>query len=68
MWLLVATLCITTSATDAECRREVRGPYLTPQACLERIRPTGALLQEVALDLGAVVLFAHVRCERGVDG
>ena len=67
MWLLVSVLCLQTSATDAECRRDVRGPYHAPQACREMLAPVQAVLVSVAGDLGAVVLFASVRCEKGND-
>jgi hypothetical protein len=67
MWLLIATLCIQTSATDAECRRDVRGPYHAPLACREMLAPVRDVLVSVAGDLGAVVLFASVRCEKGND-
>ena len=67
MWLLVSVLCLQTSATDAECRRDVRGPYYAPQACREMLAPVQAVLVSVAGDLGAVVLFASVRCEKGND-
>lgn len=68
MWLLIATLCLQTSATDAECRREVRGPYPSTQECLERVRPTAAVLKEIAADLGAPVPFVSIHCARGMGG
>ena len=67
MWLLIATLCIQTSATDAECRRDVRGPYHAPQACREMLAPVQAVLVSVAGDLGATIIFQSVRCEKGQD-
>jgi len=67
MWLLIATLCIQTSATDAECRRDVRGPYHAPQACREMLAPVREVLVIVAGDLGATIIFQSVRCEKGQD-
>ena len=67
MWLMIATLCIQISATDAECRRDVRGPYLHPMACRDLLAPVEGVLLSVAGDLGAVVVFASVRCEKGRD-
>jgi hypothetical protein len=67
MWLLIATLCIQTSATDAECRRDVRGPYLDRKACRDLERPLEIYLEGLAADLGAPVLFVKARCEKGDD-
>ena len=67
MWLLIATLCLQTSATDAECRREVQGPYHAPMACREMLTPVRDVLVAVAGDMGARVIFASVRCEKGDD-
>lgn len=68
MWLLVTTLCLQMSATDAVCRRDVSGPYPERSECWERITPTEAVLSAVASEIGANVLFAHVGCEKGWDG
>ena len=67
MWLLIATLCLQTSATDAERRREVRGPYHAPMACREMLAPVRDVLVSVAGDMGARVIFASVRCDQGSD-
>ena len=67
MWLLVLVLCLQTSATDAECRRDVRGPYHAPLACREMLAPVRDVLVSVAGDLGATIIFQSVRCEKGQD-
>lgn len=44
MYMLIAVLCLQTGATDAECRREARGPYLARAACVEVGRPLLTML------------------------
>jgi len=67
MWMLIATLCLQTSLTDAECRPERKGPFPIESTCREKIVPTRAELLRLASDLGAKVLFASARCEKGND-
>jgi len=68
MWLLVTTICLQLSSLDAECRREVQKPVPAPMTCRDRIRPQKKALTALADDLGAMVLFLSVSCQRGVDG
>lgn len=68
MWLLVTTICIQLSSTDAQCRREVQKPVPAPMTCRDRIAPQRKALTALADDLDAKVLFLSVSCQRGVDG
>jgi hypothetical protein len=65
--MLIATLCLQTSLTDAECRPERRGPYLLHSDCQDKVAPMRDELLRLASDLGAKVLFASARCEKGND-
>jgi len=67
MFMLIATLCLQTSATDAECRREVQGVYADRDVCRDRMEGQQGALLTLAGDIGARVLFLSVRCERGKD-
>lgn len=68
MWLLVTTICLQLSSTDAECRREVQKPVPAPMTCRDRMGPQRKALTALADDLDAKVLFLSVSCQRGVDG
>lgn len=67
-WLLISTLCLKLNAFDAECRRDVSGPYLTRIKCHVMRKPTGEIVQEVADEFDAEILFFATKCERGLDG
>jgi len=67
MWMLLATLCLQTSLTTAECRSERHGPYLLHSDCQTKVAPLRAELQRLADDLGARVIFQSVHCEKGHD-
>lgn len=67
-WLLIIVLCLDLGGGEAECRRDTSGPYLTPGECHVMRKPTKAIVEEVAADFKAKVLFFSTKCERGLDG
>lgn len=67
MWMLITVICLQTGPRDAECRREVRGPYLERLDCGVLMVPLRDTIQAVAADVGAPVLFERVWCEKGSD-
>jgi hypothetical protein len=68
MWMLVTTICLQLSATDAECRREVQRPVPVPMMCRSRMEAQRDALLALADDLNARVMFISVSCKRGRDG
>lgn len=67
-WFLITTLCLKFSATEADCRRDYRGPYLTFKVCQSFKADQKGALQALADELDTEVLFLGVRCEKGMDG
>lgn len=67
MWMLVTTLCLQLSSTDARCEREVSGPHLSKWKCQARVRDHRPALIAIADDVGAHVLFLSVVCKKGRD-
>jgi len=67
MWLAIAVLCLQTSATDIECHRDRRGPYLTMEECRGIARPWRETMLSVAAGVEAVIVFERVWCAKGND-
>ena len=67
MWMLVVTMCLQLSPTDAECRATVQGVYGKPQSCRKRMEGQHEALLTLADDIGARVLFLSVKCSKGND-
>jgi len=67
MWMLVITVCLQFSSTEAECRRQVQGPHLTPMECRNRMPEQAKAIEKVIEGIGGRVLFANVSCKKGKD-
>jgi len=67
MFMLIATLCLQLSPTDADCRVIVQGVYADRDVCRDRMEGQHEALLTLAGDIGARVMFLSVRCERGKD-
>ena len=68
MWMLITVLCLQTSSTDADCRREVQHPVAARLDCWRRMPDQKAALLALADDINARVLFLSVSCQKGRDG
>ena len=67
MFMLITTLCLQLSQTDADCRVQVQGVYAEADRCRMRMEGQHGALLAVAEDLGARVLFLTVKCVKGKD-
>lgn len=67
MWLLTATLCLSTGLADARCVTEAR---IIPSRleCVKMKKATRDYIEAKADDLGANVVFLGVDCTQGRDG